>query len=434
MRRLIDAARKARDDDKAGIGKIARQRLREFRGQRPRHCASRRSQSSAASAPRACRAPRAGAADRRSWRAAADRRPRRAQRRLTPSLLQAASSARASSSLQMRPGRAAPPRRASSGSRSSAAAASPQWRSRAWKVRGPTLSERISRSRLSRSVSVRCVVLVARSCMHGQCCATARCDQALRLACSGGGRGFVRSAGRNMPMISLADLQRRIAKGELSADAAIAQSLEAIAAQDKAIGAFVCHDPQARAAKEGPLRGIAVGIKDIIDTADFPTEMGSPIYRGNRPRGDAPVVAMLKRAGATIVGKTTTTAFAANDPTATLNPHNHGHTPGGSSSGSAASVGGGHDPAGAGHADRRLGDPAGLVLRRGGDQAELPAAADRRRQMLFVDARHRRAVRGRCGRSRMRPCRDDGAAGAAAAGVDSAAAHRRGDAGFCRRR
>ncbi len=145
-------------------------------------------------------------------------------------------------------------------------------------------------------------------------------------------------------MISLADLQRRIAKGELTADAAIAQSLQAIAAQDKAIGAFVCHDPAARAAKDGPLRGIAVGIKDIIDTADFPTEMGSPIYRGHRPRADAPVVAMLKKAGATIIGKTTTTAFAANDPTATVNPHNHGHTPGGSSSGSAASVGGGMIP------------------------------------------------------------------------------------------
>ena len=145
-------------------------------------------------------------------------------------------------------------------------------------------------------------------------------------------------------MISLADLQRRIEKGELSADTAIAQSVEAIAAQDKVLGAFVCHDAAARAASTGPLRGIAVGIKDIIDTADFPTEMGSPIYRGHRPRGDAPVVAMLKRAGATIIGKTTTTAFAANDPTATLNPHNHAHTPGGSSSGSAASVGAGMIP------------------------------------------------------------------------------------------
>src|ERR1700710_1403309 len=144
-----------------------------------------------------------------------------------------------------------------------------------------------------------------------------------------------------MPMLSLAELQRRIESGDLSADAAIAQSLEAIDAQEKTIGAFVCRTQNARAQNAGPLRGIAVGIKDIIDTAELPTEMGSPIYKGWRPRADAPVVAMLKAAGASIAGKTTTTAFAANDPTATLNPHNHGHTPGGSSSGSAAAVGAG---------------------------------------------------------------------------------------------
>src|SRR6202048_3188298 len=142
-------------------------------------------------------------------------------------------------------------------------------------------------------------------------------------------------------MISLAELQRRIDSGGLSAEAAISQSLEAIDNQEKAIGAFVCRPKSVRAAGTGPLRGIAVGIKDIIDTADLPTEMGSPIYRGWRPRADAPVVMLLKQAGATIIGKTTTTAFAANDPTATLNPHHHGHTPGGSSSGSAAAGGAG---------------------------------------------------------------------------------------------
>src|SRR5882724_1790341 len=105
-----------------------------------------------------------------------------------------------------------------------------------------------------------------------------------------------------MPMISLADLQRRIDSGALSADAAVAQSLEAIGAQEKIIGAFICHAGNARAATSGPLRGIAVGIKDIMDTADFPTEMGSPIYRGFRSRGDASVVAALKQAGATIIG------------------------------------------------------------------------------------------------------------------------------------
>lgn len=145
-------------------------------------------------------------------------------------------------------------------------------------------------------------------------------------------------------MLSLSDLQRRIDAGDLSADAAIARSLDAIGAEEKIIGAFVCHDPDARAQRAGPLRGIAVGIKDIMDTADFPTEMGSPIYRGNRPRGDAAVVMMLKQAGATVVGKTTTTAFASRDPTATLNPRNHGHTPGGSSSGSAAAVAAGMIP------------------------------------------------------------------------------------------
>ena len=145
-------------------------------------------------------------------------------------------------------------------------------------------------------------------------------------------------------MISLAELQRRIEQGELSPQAAIAQSLEAIGAQDKTIGAFVRHDAGARAAGKGPLRGIAVGIKDNIDTADFPTEIGSSIYRGWQPRADAPVVAALKAAGATIIGKTTTTAFASSDPTATLNPHNHGHTPGGSSAGSAAAVGAGMIP------------------------------------------------------------------------------------------
>jgi Asp-tRNA(Asn)/Glu-tRNA(Gln) amidotransferase A subunit family amidase len=145
-------------------------------------------------------------------------------------------------------------------------------------------------------------------------------------------------------MISLAELQHRIGLGELTPDAAIAQSLETIAAHDRTIGAFVCRDKAARAQNAGPLRGIAVGVKDNINTADFPTEMGSTIYRGWRPRADAPVVMMLKQAGATIIGKTTTTAFAANDPTATLNPRNLEHTPGGSSSGSAAAVAAGMIP------------------------------------------------------------------------------------------
>src|SRR5260370_2240866 len=166
-----------------------------------------------------------------------------------------------------------------------------------------------------------------------------------------------------MPMISLAELQRRIDSGDLSADAAIAQSVEASEAQDKTIGAFVCRAKTVRAADTGPLRGIAVGIKDIIDTSELPTEMGSPIYKDWQPRADAPVVAMLKQAGATVIGKTTTTAFAANDPTATLNPHNHGHTPGGSSSGSAAAVGAGLIPLALGAQTRGCGVPPRRAVR-----------------------------------------------------------------------
>jgi len=93
-----------------------------------------------------------------------------------------------------------------------------------------------------------------------------------------------------------------------------------------------------------PLRGIAVGVKDIIDTADMPTEMGSTLYSGWRPKSDAPVVMSLRRAGATPIGKTATTPFAFVDPTTTRNPRNLAHTPGGSSSGSAAAVAAGMVP------------------------------------------------------------------------------------------
>ena len=145
-------------------------------------------------------------------------------------------------------------------------------------------------------------------------------------------------------MISLADQLRRIEAGTLTPDAALAESLAAIDAQEGTIKAFVVRTKNPKAQAKGPLRGIAVGIKDIIDTADLPTEMGAAIYKGHQPRGDAPVVMQLRQAGATVVGKTTTTAFAANDPTPTLNPRNLGHTPGGSSSGSAAAVAAGMIP------------------------------------------------------------------------------------------
>src|SRR4051794_32343203 len=154
----------------------------------------------------------------------------------------------------------------------------------------------------------------------------------------------VQTCAGKVPMLSLAKLQRGIEAGELSAEAVLAQSLEAIEAHDAAIGAFVRLAKNPRAENAGPLRGIAVGIKDIIDTADMPTEMGSVIYQRWQPRANAAVVMALKAAGATIVGKTATTGFASMDPAATRNPRNLEHTPGGSSSGSAAAVAAGMIP------------------------------------------------------------------------------------------
>jgi Asp-tRNA(Asn)/Glu-tRNA(Gln) amidotransferase A subunit family amidase len=146
-------------------------------------------------------------------------------------------------------------------------------------------------------------------------------------------------------MLSALDLARRIEAGELTPRAALDLGAEAIAAREKEIGAFVALDLDAarRAADDKrvaatPLRGLTVAFKDIFDTADLPTQYGSPIYRGHRPGADASVVALTRRAGGIIPGKTVTTELASLVPVATRNPHNPAHTPGGSSSGSAAAV------------------------------------------------------------------------------------------------
>jgi Asp-tRNA(Asn)/Glu-tRNA(Gln) amidotransferase A subunit family amidase len=146
-------------------------------------------------------------------------------------------------------------------------------------------------------------------------------------------------------MLAALDLARRIEAGELTARAVVELCAEAIAADDAKIGAFVALDLEAaaRAAEDPrlaatPLRGLPVGVKDIFDTADLPTQYGSRIYAGHRPRGDAAVVAMVRRAGGLILGKTVTTEFASLVPAGTRNPRNLAHTPGGSSSGSAAAV------------------------------------------------------------------------------------------------
>src|SRR5690606_6650460 len=94
----------------------------------------------------------------------------------------------------------------------------------------------------------------------------------------------------------------------------------------------------------GPLHGVPVGVKDIIDTADMPTEDGTVLHAGRTPTHDATVVALLRAAGAVILGKTVTTECAYFAPGKTRNPHNPDHTPGGSSSGSAAAVAAGMVP------------------------------------------------------------------------------------------
>ena len=123
----------------------------------------------------------------------------------------------------------------------------------------------------------------------------------------------------------------------------IAECLNRIAELDPAIRAWVEVAPRPPLA-EGPLSGIAVGVKDIFETAGLATAYGSPLFAGRRGARDAALVDHLRRRGATILGKTHTTAFAYYDPAPTRNPRNLAHTPGGSSSGSAAAVAAGMVP------------------------------------------------------------------------------------------
>ncbi len=152
-------------------------------------------------------------------------------------------------------------------------------------------------------------------------------------------------------MLSALDLARRIEAGELTPRDAVELCAEAIAAREKDVGAFAALDlDAARRAADAPglaslpLRGVPVAFKDIFATADLPTQYGSPIYAGYRPPADATAVALTRRAGGVVIGKTVTTQFASLVPSATRNPHNLAHTPGGSSAGSAAAVAAGFVP------------------------------------------------------------------------------------------
>jgi amidase len=146
--------------------------------------------------------------------------------------------------------------------------------------------------------------------------------------------------------LTASEAAARLSSGELTSEALTAACLERARAGAE-IKAWAWLDPEQaltqarrvdRAGRKGLLAGLPVGIKDIIDTVDMPTEHGSPIYRGNRPFADAACVALIRAASGVILGKTVTTEFANRHPGPTLHPHNGAHTPGGSSSGSAAAV------------------------------------------------------------------------------------------------
>lgn len=151
--------------------------------------------------------------------------------------------------------------------------------------------------------------------------------------------------------LSLAEAAADIRDGRMTSAELVADCLKRIEETDPGIQAWAYIDPayammQAEAADLhrqqgkalGPLHGVPVGVKDIFDTRDMPTEFGSPVWAGRTPRRDAAAVARLREAGAVIMGKTVTTEFAYFHPNKTRNPHDRTRTPGGSSSGSAAAV------------------------------------------------------------------------------------------------
>ncbi len=147
--------------------------------------------------------------------------------------------------------------------------------------------------------------------------------------------------------MTASEIAAAVASGKTTCEAVARDYLARIEAREPQVLAWQHHEPaqviaQARAldasGKRGPLVGVPFGIKDIIDTCDLPTEMGSPIYKGHRPRGDAACVALTRKAGGVLMGKTVTTEFANRFPGKTRNPYDPARTPGGSSSGSAAAV------------------------------------------------------------------------------------------------
>lgn len=157
--------------------------------------------------------------------------------------------------------------------------------------------------------------------------------------------------------LSLADAAAGIREGRITSTELVEACLARVEEVDAKVEAWAFLDPahalaQAKAADNhrrqgrptGPLHGVPIGVKDIFDTADYPTEFGSPLWSGRTPRRDAAAVARLRAAGAVVMGKTVTTEYAYYNPGKTRNPHDPARTPGGSSSGSAAAVAAGMVP------------------------------------------------------------------------------------------
>ena len=153
--------------------------------------------------------------------------------------------------------------------------------------------------------------------------------------------------------LSACEAALQLAQRQLRAQDLLRDCLERISEREPQVQAWSHVASQAALARaraldqgahQGLLHGLPIGVKDLIATADMPTTYGSPIYAGHQPAHDASCVALARAAGAVILGKTVTTEFATFEPNPTRNPHNTAHTPGGSSSGSAAAVADGMVP------------------------------------------------------------------------------------------
>ncbi|HEX4411423.1 MAG TPA: amidase [Xanthobacteraceae bacterium] len=151
----------------------------------------------------------------------------------------------------------------------------------------------------------------------------------------------------SLNVLSATEIALKIVSGAATCEQVVRDCLARLEAREPVVKAFSFIDPELalREAKaldartrRGPLHGVPVGVKDVIETADMPTEMGSPIYRDYHTRSDASCVALLRAAGALIFGKTVTCEFAGPTPAETTNPYDPERTPGGSSSGSGAAV------------------------------------------------------------------------------------------------